>query len=221
MKVCTDSCLFGAWTASAIEKRTLKPKTILDIGAGTGLLSLMLAQKSNATIDAVEIDKKAFEQATENVNASPWHRQIKVCYGDIKTWNRALKYDLVISNPPFYENDLLPEDDGKNISKHSATLSLEELVTIANNLLNENGAMAVLLPWHRSKLFENTASQHFLFVTEKLQIKQSPSHNYFRTMLMLQKQETTAVKKDIIIKDNDNEYTNEFKELLEDYYLYL
>ncbi len=99
----------------------------------------MLAQKTNAGIDAVEIDPNAFEQAKENIHASPWKNQIKIFNADIKQWNAPTKYDLIISNPPFYENDLLPEDDGKNISKHSAALNLEELFAIAINSLAENG----------------------------------------------------------------------------------
>ena len=146
MKVCTDSCLFGAWIASAIEDKNISAETILDIGTGTGLLSLMLAQKTNAGIDAVEIDTNAFEQATENVNASPWNKQIKVFKADIKKWNASLKYDLIISNPPFYENDLLPESEASSVAKHSAALTLEELITITKNLLNEKWNLCRIAP---------------------------------------------------------------------------
>ena len=221
MKVCTDSCLFGAWVADKIEKENIKPKNILDIGTGTGLLSLMLAQKTNAQIDAVEIDENSFEQSTENAKASPWNNQIKIFHADIKKWNAPLKYDLIISNPPFYENDLLPEDGRKNVSKHNAALSLEELIVIAKNLLTEDGCFAVLLPWHRTKSFENAASAESLFIKEKIEIRQTAKHNYFRTMLILQKQKTAMQKSELAIKDNSNEYTKEFIELLKDYYLYL
>jgi tRNA1Val (adenine37-N6)-methyltransferase len=221
MKVCTDSCLFGAWIALIIERKDINPKSILDIGAGTGLLSLMLAQKNNARIDAVEIDTNAFEQATQNINVSPWHERIKVFNNDIKKWNATLKYDLIITNPPFYENDLISEDERKNISKHGAALSLEELIAITKNLLNNDGSFAVLLPWQRTNLFENLALKHFLFVKEKIEVKQRPSHNYFRTILILQKQKTVILNKELTIKNNDKEYSNEFKDLLKDYYLYL
>ena len=221
MKVCTDSCLFGAWVASKIEKQIINPETILDIGCGTGLLSLMLAQKTNALTDAVEIEKNSFEQAAENINASSWNNQIKIFHDDIKNWDESLKYELVISNPPFYENDLLSEKEEKNLSKHSAGLSLEELISVAKDLLSEDGTFAVLLPWQRAKLFETTALQHFLFVKEKAEVRQTPLHKYFRTMLILQKQGTATVKNELTIKTNKNEYSGEFKELLKDYYLYL
>ena len=221
MKVCTDSCLFGAWIASAIEDKNISAETILDIGTGTGLLSLMLAQKTNAGIDAVEIDTNAFEQAIQNVNASPWNKQIKVFKADIKKWDASLKYDLIVSNPPFYQNDLLPEDDAKNVAKHSTALSLKELITITKNLLNENGTFAVLLPWFRTRLFENLATKYSLFVKEKMEVKQTPSHNYFRTMLLLQKKKTAKSESELVIKNSENEYFHEFKDLLKDYYLYL
>lgn len=221
MKVCTDSCLFGAWVSSLIERKEINPGTILDIGAGTGLLSLMLAQKSNARIDAVEIDVNAFEQATENIHASPWKNQIRIFNSDIKNWDAPLKYDLIISNPPFYENDLLPEDDRKNISKHSVALNLEELVTVIVGLLNENGMFTVLLPWQRTLVFENIASQRSLFVKEKVEVKQTASHNYFRTILLLQKHPTVVLRNEVTIKNNYVDYSDEFKYLLKGYYLYL
>ena len=221
MKVCTDSCLFGAWIASVIENKNINPKTILDIGTGTGLLSLMLAQKSDAGIDAVEIDRNAYEQAMQNVSISAWHDRIKIFNADIKKWHPSLKYDLIISNPPFYENNLFPEDERKTISKHGAALSLEELITIAKNLLNNDGSVAVVLPWQRTNFFENLALKHFLFVKEKIEVKQTTSHDYFRTMFILQKQKTAIRKNAITIKNTDNKYSNEFKDLLKDYYLYL
>jgi tRNA1Val (adenine37-N6)-methyltransferase len=221
MKVCTDSCLFGAWVASLIERMEINPETILDIGAGTGLLSLMLAQKSGACIDAVEIEHNAFEQAAENAQASPWKNQIKIFNADIKKWNTPLKYDLIISNPPFYENDLLPEDDGKNISKHSTKLNLEELIVTAKERLSKDGLLAILLPSRSTKIFENIVSRHSLFVKEKVEVKQTLSHNYFRAMFLLEQRESPILKKELTVKNNDCIYSDEFKFLLKDYYLYL
>ena len=222
MKVCTDSCLFGAWVAAKIEQKIISPKTILDIGTGTGLLSLMLAQKSGAQIHAVDIDKNSFVQASENFSASPWNERLQAFHSDIKEWKAPCKYDLIIANPPFYENDLVPEDNGKSISKHSSTMGLEDLLLKAKSLLNEDGNFALLLPWARTKWFENAASAYSLFVKEKMEVKQTPLHNYFRTMLLLQNQKTSdSLKSELTIKNNHNEYTYEFIELLKDYYLYL
>lgn len=221
MKVCTDSCLFGAWIAAEIEQKKINAETILDIGAGTGLLSLMLAQKTNACIDAVEIDKNSFHQAIDNIAASPWHERIKLFHSNIKNFNPGFKYDLIISNPPFYENDLPTQDEGNNISKHSTALSLEELIIISKNFLSEDGILAALLPWHRTILFENIALKYSLFIKEKVKVKQSTSHNYFRTMLILKKTKSETIETELTIKNSENEYSDEFKSLLKDYYLYL
>ena len=220
MKVCTDSCLFGAWVAGKTEQKIIRPKTILDIGSGTGLLSLMLAQKSGAQIDAVDIDKNSFVQASGNFIASPWNERLRAFHSDIKEWKTLCKYDLIIANPPFYENDLKPEGNG-SISKHSTTLRLQDLLLKAKNLLSEYGNFALLLPWTRTKWFENAASEYSLFLKEELEVQQTPLHHYFRTMLLLQNQKTGTLKNELTIKNNNNEYTHEFIELLKDYYLYL
>jgi tRNA1Val (adenine37-N6)-methyltransferase len=221
MKVCTDSCLFGAWVAANTEQNIRKPLTILDIGAGTGLLSLMLAQKSTARIDAVDIDKNSCKQAAENFNESPWKERLRAFHADIKDWKAPCKYDLIIANPPFYENDLMPEDSGKSISKHSSAITLEGLLIKVKTLLDERGNFAVLLPWARTKWFENAAVAYSLFVKEKVEVKQTPLHNYFRTMLLLQNEKPFTVQNELTIKNGYNEYTPEFNELLKDYYLNL
>ena len=220
MKVCTDSCLFGAWIAGKAEQKIIRPKTILDIGTGTGLLSLMIAQKSGAQIHAVDIDKNSFVQASENFNKAPWNERLQVFHADIKEWKAPCKYDLIIANPPFYENDLAPGTNG-SISKHSSTLRLEDLLLYSKTLMNEGGNFALLLPWMRTKWFENAAYGCALSIKEKMEVKQTPRHNYFRSILLLENQKNSPVKSELTIKNNNDEYTYEFIELLRDYYLYL
>lgn len=221
MKVCTDSCLFGAWAAALTEAMSVQPETILDIGTGTGLLSLMLVQKCTVQIDAVEIDLTSYTRAAENFTASPWAEHLQVFHADVKEWKAPHKYDFIISNPPFYQNDLVPKDNGKSVAKHSSMLRLDDLLPKVNHLLTDNGSFAVLLPWSATKRFENAAAVNSLFAKEKMEVKQTPFHRYFRTMLLLQNQKTGIVKSGMTIKNKDNKYSREFSELLKDYYLYL
>src|SRR5688572_6302630 len=145
MKVCTDACIFGAWIANIISNAKSGILNCLDIGAGTGLLSLMIAQKTSALIDAIEIEAYAFEQAKENFSNSPWNQRLRIFYSDVKHFNSPLKYDFIISNPPFYQNDLTSPLKTKNVAKHSTDLNLDELLGVIKNLLNKSGSFAILL----------------------------------------------------------------------------
>src|SRR6185295_13602373 len=136
MKVTTDSCLFGAWVAREVEPKSHAVRNMLDIGTGSGLLTLMLAQKNpSLIIDAIEIDKNAFEQARENVLASPFTNKIYLRHGDIFHDPNDRKYDIIISNPPFYENELRSENTRKNIAHHDESFSLENLLPVIKNRL--------------------------------------------------------------------------------------
>lgn len=219
MKVCTDSCLFGAWMAKKIENKL--PGKILDIGTGTGLLSLMIAQKSPAYIDTIEIDENAVAQANGNFQASPWNGQLQAFRGSVLSWIPTSKYDCIVSNPPFFENDLLPQTEGKKNSKHGNSLTLHELIKITNALLANDGFFGVLLPYSRTSYFEKQALKHSLFVNEKLCIQQSTNHSYFRAILFMGREQHVVKQTELSIRDNLNEYTPEFIELLSDYYLYL
>ena len=221
LKVCTDSCLFGAWVADKTGNMGFAPKNILDIGTGTGLLSLMVAQKTAAQIDAVELDINAFNQASENFKNSSWSDQIRAFHSDIKLFKPRHKYDLIISNPPFFQNDLLSKNNEKNASKHDSTLTLEDLINLVKNLLTDEGKFAVLLPWKKADNFEKSAALISLYAESKVEVKQTPAHNYFRTMFIFGKKNTFSEKKSLTIKDSDNAYPKEFAELLKDYYLHL
>lgn len=218
MKVCTDACLFGAWVGNNVERYKLGVERILDIGAGTGLLSLMLAQKTTALIDAIELDEHTAEQAAENFEATAWKERLQVIQGDARLVHLGRKYDLVISNPPFFENDLKTEDSRRNIALHSDSLSLEELLTVIKKNLAENGRFAVLLPYHRKKEFEQLAIAGGFNVAEEVSIKQTPAHPYFRVILLCTTVVATAAHTSIFIRDSD-EYSSAFTNLLKDYYL--
>lgn len=224
MKVCTDACLFGAWLAEKTTRFPKKALRILDIGTGTGLLSLMVAQKFKAAkIDAAEIDEPAAMQAANNFEASPWKERLKVFNESIQHFNQSTNqlYNLIICNPPFFENDLKSCDDKRNIALHGEALSLEELVSIIDARLSEDGNFAVLLPYHRTGFFEQLAAERKFYLKEKILVKQTPKHNYLRSMLLFCRQKIKVTEKEITIKNESNIYSAEFTALLKDYYLNL
>ena len=221
MKVCTDACLFGAWITACLKHKKILPKNILDIGTGTGLLSLMLAQKTAAAIDAIEIQPDAAVQARENFDASPWKDRLSVFSEDILQYPVQNKYELIIVNPPFFEDDLLSADANKNMAKHSGSLSLPKLIKIIVRHLSDDGLAAVLLPYHRSAFFETKALAQGLYTIEKLLVQQTPKHPPFRTMLLCSKKEKPLQQSAIIIHNNERHYSSEFIALLKDYYLKL
>ena len=221
MKVTTDACLFGAYIAEIISNSKLKIKNCLDIGTGSGLLSLMLAQKTNLLFDIVEIDEASYLQTKENFKQSPWANRIKIFHEDILQFNPRNKYDCIISNPPFYENDLKSEHDSKNKAKHDTSLTLKQLLQIINDKLTEDGIFFILIPFHRTKYFEMESASFGFYLKEKILVKQTPKHDFFRSILFFSRGDTKIKTSEIIIKDEAENYTKEFIYLLKDYYLHL
>ena len=218
MKVCTDACILGAWFSQKIPSYS----SILDIGSGSGLLMMMLAQNSKAEIHGIEIDLPSFKQQKENFIHSKWKDKLKAFPGDAKTFAFPMKYDFIISNPPFFENDLQSEIEELNVAKHSKFLTFEELIKIVNENLEPDGNFGVLLPYQRLAYFEDLALRSGFYVTEALLVKQSYQHDFFRGILQLSRQKISPVlKHEITIKNEDGKYSDEFVELLKDYYLYL
>ena len=221
MKVTTDACLFGGWVANEMVKLNLREKNMLDAGAGTGLLSLMIAQKNGLDIEAVEIEEAAAGQAGENINATPWAGRIQLIKADILE-HQGGPYDFIVSNPPFYEQELMGPDPAKNLAHHSHQLTLKELLEFIRLHLEPSGYFFLLLPYKRIKEIDTLFSQLHLFPNKTVLVKQTVHHAPFRCMIMgqvvgnNQKQEST-----IVIKNAEDQYTLEFVELLRDYYLYL
>ena len=217
MKVCTDACIFGASVAHC----RLPIANCLDIGTGTGLLSLMLAQNINAEIDAVEIDKAAFTQAKENFETSPWSSRLHIFNTDILNYTADKKYDCIISNPPFFEDDLRSDDGSKNSAKHDTSLTLTQLLSAVNDLLSEEGSFFVLLPFHRIDFFERESPAYHFHLNNKVLIRHTAAHPYFRGILVFSKTKLPVTITELVIKDENGVYTHVFVELLHDYYLNL
>lgn len=224
MKVTTDACLFGAWVAERVRSSESGVRNILDIGTGTALLSLMLAQQCNAAMDAIEIDKDAFEQAGENIAASLWTDRIKNFQGDAREFNFPIQYDIIISNPPFYEKELMSDDAKKNLALHNEGLLLDELLLIIKKNLKPDGLFCLLLPYKRNAEIKKLVLKHEFDILQMAFVRQSVNHDYFRIMLtgkLKTGEPAETMIDEISIWDDKQQYTKEFIDLLKDYYLHL
>ena len=223
-KVTTDACLFGAWVAQEVQLKKLKVESSLDIGTGTGLLSLMLIQKNPGTnILALEIDKDSGLQAKENADASPWKDRITILEGDVKDHSFPEKFDLIISNPPFYERELRAGTERKNIAYHSHNLTLQELLHIIKTNLSADGNFFLLLPYKRNDEIKRVFKDHQLHISRLLLVRQSVKHDYFRIFLKgnLNPAQKETEFDEMSIWDEKQQYTKEFVCLLKEYYLHL
>lgn len=222
LKVSTDSCVFGAWLAKKVAALPYHLSGCLDIGAGSGLLMLMLAQQFPGTIHGVEIDRESYEQATENIAASNWHNRLQLFHNDVKLFSIPHRYDLIISNPPFFEGDLKSNNSKYNFAKHSDGLTLQDLLEVTARNLSAKGFFAVLLPYHRAAYFQQLSPGYGLYVSHKLSIRQSPRHPYFRAALILNQQNTgLAQNEELVIRQPEGVYSPSFVSLLKSYYLNL
>ena len=236
MKVCTDACLFGAWVAKQPSLETAH--SIVDIGTGTGLLSLILAQvthKNNTKITAVEIESQAATEASSNFNLSKWSERLMLVNDSIQNYTANFiatekeknRFDIIITNPPFYEGDLKSPNANKNKAAHSTELSWTSLVENSSSLLKEEGHFFVLAPTLRAYTMQKLAEASHLYLREEVLVYNDAKHLPFRSFLHFQKNSNTQDKgntvfrNNIVIKNADNTYSTAFTELLKDYYLHL
>ncbi|CAH0997327.1 tRNA1(Val) (adenine(37)-N6)-methyltransferase [Emticicia aquatica] len=215
MKVCTDACILGASTD--VEN----VKNILDIGTGTGLLSLMLAQRSFAKIDAVEIDEDAYSQAFENVSVSKFSDKIVVHHQRIQSFVATQGYDLIISNPPFYQKSLKSIDNQTNKALHAVELSFEELIDSVVRLLKSNGKFVVLLPPFEIEKLIQIAQKKGLYLSKKILIRHDESKPIFRVIAtFLDKPANNYEENTLEIHEERSViYSEAFRTLMKDYYL--
>ncbi|MEI3801510.1 MULTISPECIES: tRNA1(Val) (adenine(37)-N6)-methyltransferase [unclassified Chitinophaga] len=221
MKVCTDACIQGAFTAQYLADNEITAPAILDLGAGTGLLSLMLAQQVDAVITAVELDAGAAHQAIQNFDESPWAHRLTLTRQDIRKMDGAVKYDFIISNPPFYERALKSGQAAKDQAMHATNLSYGELLTAVDQQLAVSGELSVLLPYTAFEGFRVLALEAGLHLKQVLYIRQSVKHGFFRTVGIFSRKPVNTVISELSVYDAERVYTPGFVELLRPYYLYL
>jgi len=217
MKVTTLACIQGAW----LPKGTFT--NILDIGAGTGILSLFAAQQMDGHIDAIEIETEAFEQLQENIVLSPWKQKITAHHDDIRNFTKysPKKYNLIISNPPFFENQLTSSDDKINHARHETGLPLKDLVNCCDELLSNTGKVSILLPLiETSRLLELCASRS-LYPSAQLIISDTKYKKPNAIVTILSRVQGKSYLQKLAIKTENNVYSKDFTSLLNAYYLYM
>ena len=216
MKVTTDACIQGSWTPVLPGV-----KRVLDIGTGTGLLSLMLAQRdSGIIIDAIEFDSESAGQAADNIAASPWKDRINVIDGDVCDHIFTHKFDLIISNPPFFNNSLLGEDGERNKARHTLSLTYIDLLKVIEENLTESGYASVLLPYPEYMQWKILLADNRWFEFHKLSVCHTQQAPVKRVVCLFSKKAITIVKENmLIIHNNQHQYTPGFIELLAPFYL--
>jgi tRNA1Val (adenine37-N6)-methyltransferase len=218
MKVGTDGVLLGAW--APIDHN---PFSVLDIGAGTGIIALMLAQRTHSEqIDALEIDEDAYEQAVENFESSPWGDRLFCYHAGLDEFIEEPEdeYDLIVSNPPFYSEDYKSENEQRDLARFQDAMPFEELVEAADLLLSENGIFALILPYKEEQSFIALAKESELYPLKITRVKGTPTSNIKRSLLAFSRNEKAAIETDeLIIEIERHNYTSEYKELTKDFYL--
>ena len=218
MKVGTDGVLLAAWTPV-----NHNPFSVLDIGAGTGIIALMLAQRTHAEqIDALEIDEEAYEQAVENFENSPWGDRLFCFHAGLDEFIEEPEdeYDLIVSNPPFYSENYKTENEQRDLARFQDAMPFEELIEAADLMLSENGIFAVIIPFKEEKNFIALAKEAELYPVKITRVKGTPTSDIKRSLLAFSRNEIHNIAIDELIIETDRHvYTPEYIELTKDFYL--
>ncbi len=217
MKVGTDGVLLGAWTTVPIAGR------ILDIGAGTGLLALMLAQRSTGSlIDAIEIDGGSCNQALENIENSSWKERIKLFHTSLQDFslNNRRKYDLIITNPPYFSDDSSASSESRSLARQDFSLPKRILINNVIRLLAPGGVFSCILPYEGNFRFTDIAAEYGMHPRRILNVKPTPEKKIVRVLFEFEQKGNSLTEETIIIESNGrHNYSDEYKELTKDFYL--
>ncbi|MDO6761455.1 methyltransferase [Tamlana sp. 2_MG-2023] len=217
MKIGTDAVLLGAW-ASVNQQ----PFSVLDIGTGTGVLALMIAQRCHAeVIDALEIDDKAYEQCVDNFEQSDWGDRLFCYHASLEEFVDEIedKYDLIVCNPPFYAEDYKTNDNTRDLARFQDALPFEHLISGASKLLSEDGIFTVIIPYKEEARFIKLASEEKLYPNRKLHVKGNPNSEVKRSLLEFSFRESVIKTDTLTIENQRHDYTEDYINLTKDFYL--
>ena len=219
MKVGTDGVLLGAWTQSSPP-----PKNILDIGTGTGLIALMMAQKfTNAKIDALEIDHAASKQASINFKSSPWKNRIHSIHQSLQKFciKTSKKYDLIISNPPYFSTDIKSKNNERNIARFTDSLPFSELLDGVNMLLTKEGSFTTIIPFNTEEEFIVLASKQNIYAQHINYVRGNNNAPIKRSLINFSRKKlNSALKKnELTIENSRHNYTNAYIKLTKAFYI--
>lgn len=214
LKVTTDACLLGA-IAQAHQSENL-----LDIGTGTGVVALFMAQKFKALkIDAIEIEPEVAKQARLNISNSPFREQITILEADFLSWQTETKYDTIVSNPPYYKNHLRKSDSEKNIAIHADLMNHQLMISKIASVLHDNGQFYCILPPYEMGQLIEMASREGLYANSKIEIFNTPDKHYRDIVCFSRIQSNEISRTQLLLKDQKGKNTGEFHRLMSDFYL--
>ena len=216
MKVGTDGVLLGAWVCVENARR------VLDVGAGSGLISLQIAQRNKAAkIVAVEIDKEAAQQALENIEASPWGDRIQVICNDFRYYEDSEKFDAIVSNPPYFIDALRSPDAKRRLARHTEELNYHLLFQRSKSLLAPQGHVSIIVPSEVEKLVMDAAWEYNFYPSRRTNVYTKPLKPCRRILFEFKARQTTCEENDLYIENGAGGYSDEYIALTRDFYLYM
>ena len=214
MKVGTDGVLLGALTDCK------KATNILDIGCGTGLISLMLAQRNDAAvITGIEIEENAFLQSQDNFNNSKWSKRLSIIHTSLQDFSSETKFDLIVSNPPFFTDSTQANNQYRKLARSTNSLNFKELISKSKILLSENGIFSVIIPFPRKEEFINIALENKLFLSRICNVKGTANSPVKRILMEFNNSQDTILEENLVIEKERNNYTDKYIDLCKDFYL--
>jgi tRNA1Val (adenine37-N6)-methyltransferase len=217
MKVGTDAVLLGAWA-------TINhcPKSVLDVGAGSGILALMLAQRSTAElIDAIEIDVEAYEQCVQNFEQSPWSDRLFCYHASLEEFTQEIedKYDLIVSNPPFYTNQFETKNNARDLARFEKAMPFDQLVSSVKMLLSDNGQFCVIIPFSEEGVICSLAKQQQLYCIKKLRVCGQKHGGIKRSLMVFSRKEQDIETQEMYLEDGRHNYSESYREMAKEFYL--